>query len=50
MTITEIKKEIDRVETALWMCEMADFMDWGNYYKLKNELRDLREALKEVEG
>ena len=44
-TAEEIKKEIDRVETALFMEEMADFMNWSNYYKLKNRLRDLQAQL-----
>ena len=45
MTREEILKEIDRVETAIFMETMADFMNWGNYYKLKHELAELKAQL-----
>ena len=37
MTREELEKEIERVENAIFMEQMADFMNWGNYYRLKNE-------------
>lgn len=45
MTKEELLKEINRVETAIFMEQMADFMDWGNYYRLKEELATLKAQL-----
>ena len=45
MSKEEILKEIDRVETAIFMETMADFMNWANYYKLKRELAELKAQL-----
>lgn len=45
MTKEELLKEIDRVETAIFMEQMADFMNWGNYYQLKKELATLKAQL-----
>lgn len=45
MTREEILKEIDRIEAAIFMEQMADFMNWTNYYKLKQELAKLKEQL-----
>lgn len=45
MTREEILKEIDRIETAIFMEQMADFMNWTNYYKLKQELAKLKGQL-----
>ena len=50
MNANEIKKEIERVEEALFYEQMADFMDWGAYYKLKAEKAKLERQLKEIEG
>lgn len=45
MTKDEILKEIDRIETAIFMETMADFMDWPRYYKLNRELAELKAQL-----
>jgi len=45
MTREELEKEIERVENAIFMEQMADFMNWGNYYRLKNELAALKAQL-----
>ena len=48
MNANEIKKELERVEEALFYEQMADFMDWGAYYKLKAEKAKLEKMLKEI--
>lgn len=48
MTIKEIKDRLEKVENAIFMEQMADFMDWGNYYKLRDEERELKLKLKEM--
>ena len=50
MSAEEIRAEIDRVERAIFYEQMADFMDWWKYYKLKAELDDLKRKLAEIEG
>ncbi len=45
MAREEIIKELDRVQTAMFMASMADFMDWPNYHKLQAEERKLKEML-----
>ena len=40
-----IQKEIDRVEKAIYMEQMADFMNWARYYSLKAELAKLKSQL-----
>lgn len=50
MNANEIKKEIERVEKAIFFEEMADFMNWTAYYHLRNELASLKAELKKVEG
>ena len=50
MNTNEIKKELERVERALFYEQMADFMNWDAYYKLKAEKAELERQLKEIEG
>ena len=50
MTINEIKAEIEKVEGYIFMEQMADFMNWGNYYKLRARKAELQEMLKKAEG
>ena len=45
MTKDELLKEIDRIETAIFMESMADFMDWTRYYDLKRQLAALKAQL-----
>ena len=45
MKKNEIEKEIDRIETAIFMETMADFMNWGNYNMLKKQLAELKAML-----
>ena len=50
MNANEIKAELEKVEGYIFMEQMADFMNWGNYYKLRARERELKEMLKKVEG
>ena len=50
MTTEEIKAEIKRLEYCLFIEEMADFMDWGAYYRIKDKIKALEKELKEKEG
>lgn len=50
MELNELKKELERVESALFYEQMADFMNWDNYYRLRARERELKEKLKEMEG
>lgn len=45
MTVEELKKEIDKLETWIFEEEMADFMNWNLYYKLRDQLREANEEL-----
>lgn len=47
MTKEEIIQELDRVQTAMFMASMADFMDWPNYRRLQAEERRLKEMLRD---
>ena len=49
MTKEEIKKEIEKKERALFYEEMADFMDWNAYHRLKREIRALYDQLDKLE-
>ncbi len=46
--IEELKNEIERIERAIFIEEMADFMDWGAYHDLKNRLNKAKAELKEL--
>lgn len=50
MTADEIRSEIEKVERAIFYEQMADFMDWQAYYRLKARLEDLKRQLTEIEG
>ena len=50
MNANEIKERIEKIERAIFYEEMADFMDWGAYYRLKDEKAELLRKLKEIEG
>ena len=45
MSANEIQARIEKLENAIFMEQMADFMNWGNYYKMKNELAELKAKL-----
>jgi len=45
MTVEELKKEIERLENWIFEEEMADFMNWNLYYKLRNQLREAKAEL-----
>ena len=47
MTREEITKELDRVQTAMFMASMADFMNWPNHHRLQAEERKLKEMLED---
>ena len=50
MNANEIRAEIEKVEKAIFYEQMADFMDWGAYYELKDKKAKLERQLKEIEG
>lgn len=41
MTITEIKNEIERLDHAMFVEQMADFMDWNAYRDIKRRKEKL---------
>lgn len=45
MTKEELRKEIEKIENWIWEEEMADFMNWNLYYKLRNQLREAKAEL-----
>lgn len=45
MTREDIMKELEKVQDAMFMASMADFMDWANYYTLRDKERELKELL-----
>ena len=45
MAREEIMKELDRIEKAIFMEQMADFMNWGNYHKLTARKAELQAML-----
>ncbi len=46
----EIRQDIERVEKAIFLESMADFMNWNKYHELNAELRKLKKELEEIEG
>lgn len=50
MTANEIREELEKVETYIFMATMADFMDWANYNRLQARKRNLKEMLEKVES
>ena len=48
MTIEEIKARIEQLERAIFYEQMADFMNWTNYYAWTAELNQLKRQLKEM--
>ena len=50
MTINEINERLAQIEKSLFYMQMADFLDWNGYYKLKAEKAELLRRLKEIEG
>ncbi len=49
MTTEEIKAKIEKLKKALFYEEMADFMNWKNYYNLKAKIEALEKELAERE-
>lgn len=49
MTTKEIKAEIAKLDKAIFIEQMADFMDWSNYYRLTAQKEELEKILKEEE-
>lgn len=45
MAREEIMKELEKIQDAMFMASMADFMDWANYYALRAKERELKELL-----
>lgn len=45
MTVDEIKKEIDRIDRAIFIEHMADFLDWNSVRSLEKEKRKLEELI-----
>lgn len=49
MAKEEIMKELDRIEKAIFMEQMADFMNWNNYRQLKAREQELKNMLNSQE-
>lgn len=47
MTKEEIREEIKKVERAIFIEEMADFMNWSRYYQLTAKRDNLKKELAE---
>ncbi len=50
MTINELKAQLEKVQNRLFMEQMADFMNWTLYHKLRREERELLDQIKALEG
>jgi hypothetical protein len=48
MTANEIKEKIARVEYAIFLEQMADFMNWSKYYELQQKKEALQAELKKM--
>ncbi len=46
MSINELKERLEEVERAIFYEQMADFMNWDNYRRLKAERQTLKNQLK----
>ena len=49
MTLTEMKERLAQVENAIFMEQMADFMNWREYYALRNEQYELERKISSLE-
>lgn len=45
MKNNNLKKEIERLENAIWEEEMGDFINWNKYNKMKRELAEKKAEL-----
>ena len=45
MTKEALEKRISEIKYRIFIEEMADFMDWGAYYRLRGELKKAEEEL-----
>ena len=41
----QLEQQKQQLEDAIFMEKMSDFMDWENYYNLKNELQKVNAQL-----
>lgn len=45
MAREEILKELEKVQNAMFMEQMADFMNWANYRQLQAKEKELKAML-----
>lgn len=45
MSKKEIQEQIEKLEKAIFIESMADFMNWDAYYRMRNELAKLKKML-----
>lgn len=50
MNREELKREIERLENWIFEEEMADFLNWNLYYRLKDQLKEVKEELENRKG
>ena len=48
MAKEELQRELDRIEGAIFMEQMADFMDWPRYRELCAKRNELKERLAKI--
>jgi len=48
MAREELMKELERVENAIFIEQMADFMNWANYRKLCEEKIKLQKMIANI--
>ena len=41
----ELEKKIEEIKYKIFIEQMADFMDWGAYYRLERKLREAEREL-----
>lgn len=49
MAKEDILKRIAALEDAIWYQEMGDFIDWAKYNKMKEELKQLKKILSDLD-
>lgn len=50
MNANEIKEKIEKLERWMHWEQYADFINWSEYYKAQNEVRELKRQLAELEA
>ena len=48
MNREQLEIELEKVQKAIFFEQMADFMNWDSYYKLRAQERELLKRLKDL--